>query len=138
MRIRPRSRRLLPGLSQVQLSVLDPGELIELMTLVLDSTLDARSRDDLTRMPPSQAAREQYRNQLKRYASPHEWWRIATLPDGEPVGFVIYAHNGLQPHHRLPQSGAGASRLWLYSRRACRGGQVCSQRRTETGGRRRS
>ena len=74
-----------------------PGELIELMTLVLNGTLDAHSRDDLTRMTPAQAAREQYRNELERYASPHEWWRIATLPDGEPVGFVIPAHNGYNP-----------------------------------------
>lgn len=77
--------------------VRDPGELIELMTLVLDGTLDAHSRDDLTRMTPGQAAQEQYRGELERYASPHEWWRIATLPDGEPVGFVIPAHNGYNP-----------------------------------------
>lgn len=32
--------------------VRNPGELIELMTLVLDGTLDAHSRDDLTRMTP--------------------------------------------------------------------------------------
>jgi RimJ/RimL family protein N-acetyltransferase len=77
--------------------VRDAGELIDLMTLVLDGTLDAHSRDDLTRMTPSQAAQEQYHNELERYASPHEWWRIATLPDGEPVGFVIPAHNGYNP-----------------------------------------
>jgi RimJ/RimL family protein N-acetyltransferase len=77
--------------------VRNPGELIELMTLVLDGTLDAHSRDDLTRMPPRQAAQEQYHNELERYASPHEWWRIATLPGGEPVGFVIPAHNGYNP-----------------------------------------
>jgi len=77
--------------------VRDPGELIELMTLVLDGTLDAHSRDGLTRMTPGQAAREQYHNELERYASPHEWWRIATLPGGEPVGFVIPAHNGYNP-----------------------------------------
>jgi RimJ/RimL family protein N-acetyltransferase len=77
--------------------VCDPGELIELMTLVLDGTLDAHSRDDLTRMAPSQAAQEQYRDELERYASPREWWQIAMLPDGEPVGFVIPAHNGYQP-----------------------------------------
>jgi RimJ/RimL family protein N-acetyltransferase len=75
----------------------DPGELIDLMTLVLDGTLDAHSRDDLTRMSPGQAAREQYHNELARYASPRVWWRIATLPDGEPVGFVIPAHNGYHP-----------------------------------------
>jgi RimJ/RimL family protein N-acetyltransferase len=72
-------------------------ELIELMTLVLDGTLDAHSRDDLTRMTPSEAAQEQYHNELDRYTSPHEWWQIATLPDGEPVGFVIPAHNGYNP-----------------------------------------
>ena len=77
--------------------VRNPGELIELMALVLDGTLDAHSRDDLTRMTPRQAAQEQYRNEFERYASPHEWWRVATLPDGEPVGFVIPAHNGYNP-----------------------------------------
>jgi RimJ/RimL family protein N-acetyltransferase len=77
--------------------VRNPGELIELMTLVLDGTLDAHSRDALTRMTPGQAAQEQYQNELERYASPHEWWRIATLPDGEPVGFVIPAHNDYNP-----------------------------------------
>jgi RimJ/RimL family protein N-acetyltransferase len=77
--------------------VRNPGELIEFMTLVLDGTLDAHSRDDLTRMTPSQAAQEQYHSELERYASPHEWWRIATLPDGDPVGFVIPAHNGYNP-----------------------------------------
>jgi RimJ/RimL family protein N-acetyltransferase len=77
--------------------VRNPAELVDLMTLVLDGTLDAHSRDDLTRMTASQAAQEQYDNELERYASPHEWWRIATLPDGEPVGFVIPAHNGYNP-----------------------------------------
>jgi RimJ/RimL family protein N-acetyltransferase len=77
--------------------VRDAGELIELMTLVLDGTLDAHSRDELTRMTPSQAAREQYHNELERYESPHEWWRIAALPGGEPVGFVVPAHNGYNP-----------------------------------------
>ena len=67
------------------------------MTLVLDGTLDAHDRDDLTRMTPRQAAQDQYQSELERYASPHEWWRIATLPDGEPVGFVIPAHNGYNP-----------------------------------------
>ncbi|WP_326554269.1 GNAT family N-acetyltransferase [Micromonospora sp. NBC_01813] len=77
--------------------VRDAGELIELMTLVLDGTLDAYSRDDLTRMTARQAAVDQYHNELERFASPREWWRIATLPDGEPVGFVIPAHNGYNP-----------------------------------------
>jgi RimJ/RimL family protein N-acetyltransferase len=73
------------------------SELIELMALVLDGTLDAHSRDDLTRMSASRAAQEQYHNEFERYRSPRDWWRIATLPDGEPVGFVIPAHNGYNP-----------------------------------------
>jgi len=77
--------------------VRSPGELIELMTLVLDGTLDAHGRDELTRMTPGQAAQEQYHGELERYASPREWWRVATLPDGEPIGFVIPAHNGYNP-----------------------------------------
>jgi RimJ/RimL family protein N-acetyltransferase len=77
--------------------VRNPAELIDLMTLVLDGTLDAHSRDELTRMSARRAAQEHYHDELERYASPHEWWRIATLPDGEPVGFVIPAHNGYNP-----------------------------------------
>jgi len=51
----------------------------------------------ITRMTPSQAAQRQYHDELERYASPREWWRIAALPDGEPAGFVIPAHNGYNP-----------------------------------------
>ncbi|MBM7774928.1 RimJ/RimL family protein N-acetyltransferase [Actinokineospora baliensis] len=74
-----------------------PDELIDLMTLVMDGTLDAHSREDLTRMTAREAAQEQYEDELLRYPSPHEWWRIATLPTGDPVGFVIPAHNGYNP-----------------------------------------
>jgi RimJ/RimL family protein N-acetyltransferase len=75
----------------------DPDELIELMTLVLSGTLDAHSRDDLTRMTAREAALAQYRDEFESYQSPRDWWRIAALPDGEPVGFVIPAHNGYNP-----------------------------------------
>ncbi|MEV6848937.1 GNAT family N-acetyltransferase [Actinoplanes sp. NPDC051411] len=87
----------------------DPEELIGLMTLVLDGTLDAHSRTDLRRLSPREAAEEQYREELVRYPSPREWWRIAGLPSGEPVGFVIPARNdynavlayiGVVPAHR--------------------------------------
>jgi hypothetical protein len=94
---RPGTRLAKPGGRLVFRPVRDPSELIGLMTLVLDGTLDAHSRDDLTRMSPSQAAQEHYHDELERYASPRGWWRIATLPDGEPVGFVIPAHNGYNP-----------------------------------------
>ncbi|RLK58163.1 GNAT family N-acetyltransferase [Actinokineospora cianjurensis] len=75
----------------------DADELIGLMTEVLDGTLDAHSRDELTRVTPEEAAREQYHDELERYPSPHDWWRVATLPGGDPVGFVIPAHNGYNP-----------------------------------------
>ncbi len=71
-----------------------PEELVDLMTLVLEGTLDAHDRDDLDTMTPREAAQAHYDSELDRYTSPHEWWLVATLPDGEPVGFVIPAHNG--------------------------------------------
>ena len=77
--------------------VTEPGELLALMTDVMDGTLDAHSRDDLTRMPPREAAAKHYHEELAGYTSPRDWWRIASLPGGEPVGFVIPAHNGYHP-----------------------------------------
>ncbi|MEV6124208.1 GNAT family N-acetyltransferase [Streptomyces sp. NPDC052077] len=74
--------------------VVDAGELVSLMALVLDGTLDAHGRADLTRMSPREAATRHYEDELAQYTSPRDWWRIATLPDGEPVGFVLPAHNG--------------------------------------------
>ncbi|GHE94207.1 N-acetyltransferase [Streptomyces longispororuber] len=71
----------------------DTEELLELMTRALDGTLDAHSRHDLTRMPAREAALRHYKDELAGYDSPRDWWRIATLPDGEPVGFVIPARN---------------------------------------------
>ncbi|MGW5361507.1 GNAT family N-acetyltransferase [Actinopolymorpha pittospori] len=75
----------------------DAEELLALMTSVLDGTLDAHSRDDLARMSPREAAVSHYENELARYASPRDWWRVATRPDGEPVGFVIPARNSYNP-----------------------------------------
>ncbi|REE65364.1 hypothetical protein BX257_8090 [Streptomyces sp. 3212.3] len=75
----------------------DTDELLALMTRVLEGTLDAHSRDELTRTSPREAAVKQYEEELARYRTPRDWWRIATLPDGEPVGFVIPAHNGYNP-----------------------------------------
>jgi RimJ/RimL family protein N-acetyltransferase len=72
-------------------------ELLDLMADVLTGTLDAHSRDDLTRMTPAAAARLNFDDEFAKFTSPRDWWRIATLPDGEPVGFVIAAHNGYNP-----------------------------------------
>jgi RimJ/RimL family protein N-acetyltransferase len=74
--------------------VRDAGELIGLLTLVLDGTLDAYSRDALAHMTAGEYARQQYEEEFLRYSSPHDWWRIADCQDGEPAGFVIPAHNG--------------------------------------------
>jgi hypothetical protein len=75
----------------------DREELVGLMTLVLDGTLDAHSRSDLARKPAGQVAAEQYDGEFLGYDSPRDWWRVATLPDAEPVGFVIPARNSYNP-----------------------------------------
>lgn len=77
--------------------VRDRDELISLMTLVLDGTLDAHSQADLASMTPEQAAIAHYERELANYRSPRAWWRVATLPDGEPVGFVTPARNDYNP-----------------------------------------
>jgi len=73
------------------------AEIIALMTSALDGTLDAHSRDDLTRMPADEVATRHFDEELARYKSPREWWRAATLPDGTPVGFVFPARNDYNP-----------------------------------------
>jgi RimJ/RimL family protein N-acetyltransferase len=75
----------------------DTEEILAMMTLVLDGTLDAHSRDDLTRMSAREAAVKHYEGELAHYRSPREWWRVATLPDGAPVGFVTPARNDYNP-----------------------------------------
>jgi RimJ/RimL family protein N-acetyltransferase len=77
--------------------VSDEHELIGLMTAVLEGTLDAHSREDLDQMPPEQVAVEHYQGELALFRTPREWWQVARLPDGAPVGFVIPAHNGYNP-----------------------------------------
>ena len=48
-------------------------------------------------MSAREVAVKQYEDEFTGYASPREWWRIATLPGGEPVGFVIPARNDYNP-----------------------------------------
>ncbi len=88
----------------------EDGELIDLMTSVLHGTLDAHSRRELAgTASPRRVASLHYADELARYSSPRSWWRIGTLPEGEPVGFVIPAANdygaiiayiGVAPPHR--------------------------------------
>lgn len=75
----------------------DTDEILAMMTQVLDGTLNEHSRSDLTRMSAREAAVKHYEEELARYRSPRDWWRIATLPGGEPVGFVIPARNDYNP-----------------------------------------
>lgn len=75
----------------------DSGELVSLMTSAMDGTLDAHGRTDLTRLSAREAAVKHYEEELALYSSPRDWWRVATLPQGEPVGFVLPAHNGYNP-----------------------------------------
>jgi len=70
------------------------AELIDLMTRVLDGTLDVHSRSALAgTASPHQVALQHFSDELARYRSPRSWWRVGTLADGEPVGFVIPASN---------------------------------------------
>ncbi|MGI5242321.1 GNAT family N-acetyltransferase [Dactylosporangium sp. CA-139066] len=73
------------------------AEALDLMTKAVEGTLDAHHRSDLERLPPRAVAEEHLHGELVKYPSPAEWWRVATLPGGEPVGFVFPARNGYGP-----------------------------------------
>lgn len=76
----------------------DEDELIGLMAAVVDGTLDAHTLADLASgLSPRAAAEEHFAGELARFRTPRDWWRIGTLPDGEPVGFVIPARNNYHP-----------------------------------------
>ncbi|MFJ7196495.1 MULTISPECIES: GNAT family N-acetyltransferase [unclassified Streptomyces] len=73
-------------------------DLLALMTPVMEGTLDAHGQADLASgLGAREAAEKHYDEELAKYRTPHEWWRIAELPDGEPVGFVIPARNDYNP-----------------------------------------
>ncbi|MFB7229545.1 GNAT family N-acetyltransferase [Streptomyces fimicarius] len=73
-------------------------DLLALMTPVMEGTLDAHGQEDLASGLDSRAAAEKhYDEELAGYSTPMAWWRIAELPTGEPVGFVIPARNNYHP-----------------------------------------
>ncbi|MBD0747899.1 GNAT family N-acetyltransferase [Streptomyces sp. CBMA152] len=76
----------------------DREELLSLMTLILEGTLDEHSRAELLTMTPRESAELMYEEEFATFRTPREWWRIAELPDGGgPVGFVIAARNNYHP-----------------------------------------
>lgn len=87
----------------------DTEELLTAMTRVVHGTLDAHDVAALTHMSPREAAVQLYEEYLKTLPSPRGWWRLAALPDGELVGFVLPGRNdynavisyiGVVPEHR--------------------------------------
>ncbi|TYR64263.1 GNAT family N-acetyltransferase [Streptomyces parvus] len=73
-------------------------DLLALMTPVMEGTLDAHGQEDLASGLNARAAAEKhYDEELAGYSTPMAWWRIAELPTGEPVGFVIPARNNYHP-----------------------------------------
>lgn len=72
-------------------------EAVALMTEVLEGTLDAHSRAGLATRPAREVAAEHFHGELEGWPSPSQWWRVATLPGGEPVGFVFPARNDYNP-----------------------------------------
>ena len=73
-------------------------DLLALMTPVMEGTLDAHGQADMASgLTAREAAEKHYDEEFAHYSTPQEWWRIAELPDGRPVGFVIPARNSYNP-----------------------------------------
>ncbi|MFG3282335.1 GNAT family N-acetyltransferase [Streptomyces sp. NPDC048111] len=76
----------------------DREELVSLMTLVAEGSLDEHTREELLTMTPRESAELMYEEEFATYTTPREWWRIAELRGGGgPVGFVIPARNNYHP-----------------------------------------
>ncbi|MFE9242981.1 GNAT family N-acetyltransferase [Nocardiopsis sp. NPDC006938] len=72
-------------------------DILGLMTRALEGTLDAHDRLDLQKSSAAEVAAANFADEFANYTTPREWWRVATLPDGAPVGFVIPARNAYHP-----------------------------------------
>ncbi|MFD4032567.1 GNAT family N-acetyltransferase [Streptomyces sp. NPDC058637] len=73
-------------------------DLVALMAPVMEGTLDAHGQADLASgLTAREAAEKQYEEEFADLSTPQEWWRIAELPDGSPVGFVVPARNNYHP-----------------------------------------
>ncbi|MFJ8751745.1 GNAT family N-acetyltransferase [Streptomyces sp. NPDC102441] len=73
-------------------------DLVALMTPVMEGTLDAHGQADLASgLSARETAEKQYDEEFAGLRTPQEWWRVAELPGGEPVGFVIPARNNYHP-----------------------------------------
>lgn len=75
----------------------DEEEILGLMVRALEGTLDGHDREDLENASPEKVAADNYAEEFARYSTPRDWWRIATLSNGEPVGFVLPARNASHP-----------------------------------------
>ena len=72
-------------------------DILALMSRALEGTLDAHDRVDLRDKSTVEVAAANFEDEFANYTTPRSWWRVATLPDGEPVGFVIPARNASGP-----------------------------------------
>jgi RimJ/RimL family protein N-acetyltransferase len=72
-------------------------DILALMARALDGTLDTHDRADLMAKSAEEVAAANFADEFANYTTPRSWWRVATLPDGAPVGFVIPAHNAYNP-----------------------------------------
>lgn len=75
----------------------DEQELRDLMERVIQGSLDAHHRHELKSKSAAEIVSWEFDEEFARYPTPRSWWRIATLPGGEPVGFVVPARNAYHP-----------------------------------------
>ncbi|QVJ02232.1 GNAT family N-acetyltransferase [Nocardiopsis eucommiae] len=75
----------------------DTEDILGLMVRALEGTLDTHDRMDLRERSAEEVAAANFADEFANYSTPRSWWRVATLPDGTPVGFVIPARNAYHP-----------------------------------------
>ena len=97
------------------------GELLALMTAVLDGTLDAHSRDDLTRMSAREAAAAHYEGEPGPLLDAPGMVADRDASGRRAGGVRPSGPQRLQPDHRLPRRPARPPRQRIYRRHPRRG-----------------
>jgi hypothetical protein len=74
----------------------DDEVIVDVLKRIQEGSLDAHKVEDLKRLTPDEAAREELK-ELYWFPAPREWWKLAYTSSGELVGITVPSRNYLTP-----------------------------------------
>jgi GNAT superfamily N-acetyltransferase len=74
----------------------DDEVIVDVLWRIQQGSLDAHKVEDLKRLSPQEAAREELK-ELYWYPAPRQWWKLAYTPGGDVVGITVPSKNYSTP-----------------------------------------